>query len=180
MKKKISAQPRAKTQEFEGVFFVTINSSSVQDNATERFGADYGDPDLRASFIRSGLITKNRDATITSKGWEQLVRDDRQIETNALAWLRKTFVHARDDGHDRNGDLVGSFWWTPAKKSQLEELEIGINERIDFSDASYGSFYKTAFTKVSRFGANILDGQIGFEQVPLDAVEKFLALHKRL
>lgn len=105
-----------------------------------------------------GLVTK--DGKITNAGWDQLTQDINRIEGNALGWLKKKFDGARDDGHSGD-ELVGSVWYDPTNKDQFELLKMGVKERIDFSDTSYGGF-TTALDGVSDFGASVLGGGIVF------------------
>lgn len=110
----------------------------------------------------------NANGTITPAGWEQINKDVSKIERNAVAWLRKTFVSARDDGHTGN-ELVGSVWYDPSNKDQMELLELaspspGRGERIDFQDRSFGNF-SSSMDGVSRFGQTVIGGCIVFFDV---------------
>ena len=115
----------------------------------------------------SKFVTKQ--GAITDAGWEQLNRDIRSIERNALRWLRKTFVDARDEGHGSDDDLIGTVWYDPNNADQMELLELasdaGRSERVDMVDASFGDFAETAFDGVSDFGASVLGGAIVFFDV---------------
>ena len=58
-----------------------------------------------AKQMKAGLV--HADGLITSRGWKQLNKDTSPLERNALTWLtwlRKTFGHASDQGHDALSD----------------------------------------------------------------------------
>ena len=148
----------------------TDHEDVIRDNAREHFGLSYGDAEDRAKALKAGLI--DAKAEITSHGWDQLNKDIRVLEGNALAWLRKIFGRARDEGHDSQGDLIGAVWFNPRKATQAENLVMGKNERIDFSDSSYGDFAgKGAWKGVSNFGKSVLGGHITFFDVDPSALE---------
>ena len=152
----------------------TYGEDMIESNAEERFSTKYGDPNDRAEALRAGLIDAN--AEITEKGWEQLNRDSVQLERNALVWLKRVFIHARDDGHDSNGSLVGAFWFDPSNLRHAVLVELassspGRSERIDMADLSYGDLAKTVFEGVSDFGEQLLGGQITFFDVPEEVWE---------
>jgi hypothetical protein len=163
------------TTEAEAAFEVsTYDQSHIEDNANERFGLQYGDPHARAAALAAGFI--NDDAEITPAGWQQLNKDGAQLENNALKWLKKTFIHVRDDGHSNTDALVGALWFDPTDKRQAELIELasaspGRSERIDMNDASYGDLAYTAFNGVSDFGSQVLGGAINFSHVEEDVWE---------
>ena len=93
---------------------------------------------------------------------------------NSLAWLRKHFVNARDEGHGgHNGDeLIGTFWFDDEDPEQADLVELGMDDRIDMSDSSYGALADYAWKGVSSFGASVLGGQINFFDIGKDVLEK--------
>jgi hypothetical protein len=149
----------------------TDHEDVIKDNARERFGPDYGDSAERAKRMKAGLV--DAQGKITDRGWEQLNKDFRTLENNALAWLRKTFGRASDQGHDSYGDLIGGLSFDPRSSKHAHNIVVGKNERIDFNDASYGDFARSgAWKGVSTFGQNILGGHITFFDIqPPDAFE---------
>jgi len=144
-----------KRQGSAGFAISTYHQDVIAENAKERFG-EQADPYM------VGLVDPR--GHILSAGWEELKRDIATIERNAMAWLRKTFNDARDEGHSGD-ELVGTLWFNPRSKKQLSLLEIGQNERIDMTDASYGDFARVAFKGVSRLGEQVLGGAIHFYDV---------------
>lgn len=140
-----------------GFAISTYGQSMIEDMAEER---------AREGEEFPGLMTATGE--ITQKGWDKLGEDISQLEINGLAWLRKNFYNARDEGHDGNDDLIGTLWYSPRSKKQLELLELGVRERVDMSDAGYGDFAKAAFKGVSDFGEAVLGGQINFFDVKED------------
>jgi hypothetical protein len=167
-----AAPPPAKIEASAGFEIHIDDQGVIEDNARERFGADYGDPEARAEALRAGLVDDAGE--ITRTGWDLLNEDIRKIEGNALSWLRRKFQHARDDGHGSGGDLVGSVWFDPYNEEHAYLIELasqkGRSERIDMVDASYGDLANTAFNGVSGFGANVLGGAIYFFDVQPEEV----------
>jgi hypothetical protein len=159
-----AAPPPAKIEASAG-FDIHINDQGViEDNARDRFGPSYGDPEARAEATRAGLV--DDEGEITRAGWDLLNEDIGKLERNALSWLRRKFLHVRDDGHGSADSLVGSVWFDPYNEEQAFLIELasqkGRSERIDMVDASYGDLANTAFNGVSDFGASVLDGAIYF------------------
>lgn len=153
-----------------GFAISTYQEGHVDDNARERFGPSYGDPEDRAKMMRTGLV--DAEGGITSKGWDLLNKDISQLEHNALKWLKDTFDGARDDGHDRYDDLVGGFWFDLDKPHQVEMLDVGLDERIDMSDSSYGDLANVVWKGVSEFGESVLGGAIHFFDISDDVKEE--------
>lgn len=149
----------------------TDNQGVIEDNARDRFGPDYGDAAERTKAMKAGLV--DAQGKITERGWEQLNKDIRRLEDNALGWLRKTFGRAADQGHDSTGDLIGSVSFDPRSVKQARNIYMGAQERIDFSDTGYGDFAGSgAWKGVSRFGQDVLGGHITFFDVqPPEAIE---------
>lgn len=177
---KSKTQTKEKPQEREGAFIVhTPDQGLIEDNASDHFSL-YGDMEARREFIKEGFIAVDgHSVKISEHGWKQLEKDSFKLESNAITWLKATFNHVRDDGHDSRGDLVGSFWWNPASESQLEQLEVGLRERIDMSDSSYGSLANVSWKGISSFGQHVLSGgTVNFEHVDLDEVEDLLEAFK--
>lgn len=137
-----------------GFAIAVYDERIIEENARER--ADDGE-----TF--GGLLTS--DGTITDRGWAQLNDDSAKLERNALAWLRKNFVGAADQGHDSSGDLIGNLRYSARSKKQKELIELGVDERIDMIDGSFGDLSDTAFNGVSDFGQAVLGGQINFFDV---------------
>jgi len=169
--------------EHEAVFEIsTYDQHLIEENARERFSTKYGDQDERDAASAAGFITDNTYPEITDEGWVQLNKDIQQLEQNALRWLKKTFVHVRNDGH-ADETLVGVVWFDPTKKRQAELINLasaspGASERIDMVDASFGDLAASAFDGVSDFGSSILGGAIHFSEVTpesWEAIEATLA-----
>ncbi len=139
----------------------TDHQDLIEDNARDRFGHD-GNAAERAKQLKAGFIDAR--GTITDRGWKQLVKDMRVLEDNGLFWLKKVFEHAREEGHDASGDLIGSITFDPWSPVQADNLIAGRNERIDFSDTTYGDFAKSrdSWKGVSPFGQSLLGGSINF------------------
>jgi hypothetical protein len=147
----------------------TDHEDVVEDNARERFGPDYGDAADRAKRLKEGLVDEK--GKITRRGWDLLNKDIATLERNGLAWLRKTFGNASDQGHDAQGGLIGSVSFDPLNVAHARNILMGKNERIDFSDASYGDFARDAWKGVSDFGQEVLGGSINFFDVDANALE---------
>jgi hypothetical protein len=174
----------AGTREAEAGFAIgTYAQDHIEENARERADSRYGDREWTDDMVRLGLMEP--DGTITERGWEQLNGDISKIERNSLAWMRRTFKHVRDDGHDSHDDLVGNFWFDPTNYDQawlvdLASASPGRSERIDMNDASYGDLANTVMEGVSALGGSVLGGQITFFDVqPEDweTIEETLATH---
>jgi len=118
----------------------------VEENALEKFGPKV-DRIYRKQAIIDGLVDSH--SQITRKGWELLNDDINKLERNAMAWMRKKFLSAREEGHDRYGDLTGSFWFDPHNPGQAYLVELAANtgrqERIDMQDASFGDLAHSVF-----------------------------------
>ena len=151
----------AVTEATAGFVVFTYHEDIIKDNARDRFGPVHGDAVERAKRMRAHLV--DAQGEITDRGWEQLNKDISTLERNALAWLRKTFGHASDQGHDSHGDLIGSLSFDPHSPEQAYNIVIGKNERVDFSDTSYGNLARSgAWKGVSTFGQDVLGGHITF------------------
>jgi hypothetical protein len=153
----------------------------VEENAHERFNED---PEFKKKAIKEGLL-EIRSGDITQAGWQQLNADIRQIESNALTWLHKKFVNARNEGHD-DTDLVGTFWFDPTDPDQAYLVDLaadsGRQERIDMQDASFGDLSDTVWEGVSDFGASVLGGGITFfdvEPEDMEVVEQTLERERK-
>lgn len=162
-----AAPPPAKIEASAGFAIHIDDQGVIEDNARERFGADYGDPEARAEALRDGLV--DAEGEITQKGWDLLNADVSKLERNALSWLRQKFQHVRDEGHGSTDELIGAVWFDPYNEEHAYLIELasqkGRNERIDMVDASYGDLANTAFNGVSDFGASVLGGAIYFFNV---------------
>lgn len=163
--------PSAAATADAGFAIHTDHEDVIKDNAREHFGPDYGDAADRAKALKGGLI--DAEGEITRHGWEVLNKDFRTLENNSLAWLRKVFGRASDQGHDSSGDLIGSISFNPRNATQAHNIVVGKNERVDFSDASYGDFARSgAWKGVSNFGQSVLGGHITFFDIqPPEAFE---------
>lgn len=165
------ARKATATEASAGFAIHTDHEDVIKDNAREHFGPDYGEAADRAKTMKAGLV----DATgkITDRGWAVLNKDFKTLENNSLSWLRKVFGRASDQGHDSSGDLIGSTSFNPRNATQAHNLVVGKNERVDFSDASYGDFARSgAWKGVSPFGQSVLGGHITFFDIqPPEALE---------
>src|SRR5208282_5594863 len=122
-------------------FTVGLSDSEVaEDRAMEKFGQDYGDPNDREEAFKAGFI--DREGKITEKGWEVLWSDGDKIEKSAFGWLKKKFANVSDVMHGdwpSSGDLFdGHVEVDIDDPAQLDLLLLGVNERIDMDDTSYG------------------------------------------
>jgi hypothetical protein len=161
-------RPTSKREAEAGFAIGVYDARLIEENAHDRADPRHGDPEWAAEMVKRGLLTKK--GGITDKGWDQISKDVERIERNSMAWMKRTFGHVRDDGHDSHDDLVGSFWFDPTNPDQAWLVELaspspGRSERIDMQDASYGDLANTAFDGVSDFGASVLGGQITFFDV---------------
>jgi len=146
--------------EREGAFAIGIYSQElVEENARDAFGPKHGDPEDRKKAMRAGYVDAEGD--ITEKGWGVLNDDIAKLERNSLAWLRTKFNTVRDEGHDHYDDLVGTFWFDVRDPKQASLVELGVSERIDMTDASYGDLSGAVWKGTSPF-AGVLGGQINF------------------
>lgn len=163
-KRKQRRNARLPSEMLSGGFAIsTYDQDLIEENARDKFSSRYGDPEARAEFLDAGLI-KN-DGTPTTAGWHELTEDISRLEINALKWLRRNFQSVRDEGHGNRDELIGTFWYDPDNANQVELIEIGIEERIDMVDCSYGDLCDTAFDGVSDFGGFVLGGEIHFFDV---------------
>jgi hypothetical protein len=166
-------RPVAKHQAEAGFAIGIYSQQLIEENALERFGPRWGEREYRERALKEGWV--DEEGAITAKGWELLNEDIDRIELNSLTWLRDTFGSAVDHGHDRYGDLVGSFTFDPTNPDHAWLVDLassspGRSERIDMSDASYGDLVDHVFDGVSDFGVMVLGGQITFHDVsPTDA-----------
>lgn len=160
---------RSPSERYGGFGIGTYGEDIVESNAEEHYGPKYGNPADRAEAMREGLVDAKGE--ITHKGWEQLNEDISQLERNSMTWLRKTFESARDEGHG-DEELVGTFWFDPKNLKQAEMLLMGVNDRIDMSDSSYGDLADTVWKGVSPFGQSVLGGSITFNDIPPDALDE--------
>jgi hypothetical protein len=151
---------------------------TIEDNARDRFSARWGDKEDRKRAIDAGMIDDDANTTITDRGWDQINKDVAQLERNSVAWLDKTFISSRAEGHGGHGgeELIGTVWFDPTNPEHAELIELayddqgrgsgfGRSERIDMNDASYGGLANSVWTGVSDFGASVLGGQIMFFDV---------------
>lgn len=153
----------AKRERQCGFAIALSQQREIEERALEKFGED-PDEEFQKLSVEAGFVTK--DGSITEAGWAQLQKDMQQAERNALAWLKKHFVGARDEGHDSHDDLIGTLYWNPRSKKQREMIMLGANERIDFDDSSYGGM-TTAWDGASGF-AIIMTGSITFFDLDID------------
>lgn len=169
---------QARREELDGGFAIsTYDERQIESNAEERFSPRYGDADDRAKALKAKLIDSK--GKITAHGWEVLNKDVLLLEHNSMAWLKKTFVSARDEGHDSHGDLAGTFFFDPSNENQVRLVEMGENERIDMTDGSYGDLSHTVFKGVSSFGEALLGGRITFYDVKKSAHADFVRPRRR-
>lgn len=135
----------------------TEHQDSIEDNARNLVVEEGEEGPVEAGFV-------TRAGAITEAGWKLLNDDIRQLEKNCMSWLRKKFSGVYDTGHDSYDDLVGALWYKPQSKTQRYLIELGISERIDFIDTSYGDLAYSVWDNVSRFGASVLGGHITFQK----------------
>jgi hypothetical protein len=171
-----------KPDEADAGFAIGVyDQGMIESNADVQFGLGrHVDPRDRAWAEEEGLFNNDsgtKEGTITAKGWDLLNDDIAKIEKNAMAWMKRKFLDARDEGHGGHGgeELIGTFWFDPrnADQAQLVDLaaDTGRQERIDFVDTSFGDFGDTAFDGVSKFGGLILGGGITFFDVKPEDME---------
>lgn len=165
-------------QKAEAGFSISVyDQRMIEDNANSRFSQRWGDPADREHAMKDGMV--DAEGEITQAGWDQLADDITRIERNSMAWMRKKFINARDDGHDKHDDLIGSFWFDPTdyEQSRIVELasDTGRQERIDMVDVSYGDLGDSAFDGISDFGASVLGGAIYFFDVKPEDMEALVA-----
>jgi hypothetical protein len=168
----------SRKQKAEAAFAIDVYGEDlITDNAMERFGPRYGEQEDRDRAMKEEMV--DAEGEITQKGWDQIADDIDRIERNAMAWMRKKFITARDEGHDKHDDLVGTFWFDPTDYEQARLVELasdgGRGERIDMIDVSYGDLGDTALTGVSGFGGSVLGGAIYFFDVKPEDMETLVA-----
>jgi hypothetical protein len=151
-----------------GFAISTYGEDLIKSAAEEHFGPR-GDAADRREVLGAGLVDASGD--VTRPGWEVLTRDVLTLERNSLAWLRKHFKSVRDDGHDSRDDLVGTVWFDPKDLKQASIIEIGVRERVDMSDSSYGDLSHDVWRGVSKFGESVLGGAINFYNINSDVME---------
>ena len=173
----------AATKERSGGFAVyTHGEDLIEAAAEERYGRESRDPEDRAEKVKLGLV--NAKGEVTKMGWDRINEDVTRLERNAVAWLKKTFGSARDEGHGGHGgeELIGTFWFDPSKLDHAENVYEGVNDRIDMSDSSYGGLYRDVWKGVSDFGQSVLGGQVnvfGVDQDALDEVDATLEADRK-
>jgi len=160
----------------------TYDQRLVEENAEDTFGPRHGDPEDRRKAMRAGYV--DAQGKITEKGWDVLNDDISKLERNSLAWLREKFKVVRDEGHDQHDDLVGSLWFDLGDETQVGLIELGVHERIDMVDTSYGDLGNSVWKGTSPF-SSVLGGAINFtldqqtEDEVEEAVQRALSKKKR-
>lgn len=141
----------------------TYDQSLIEENARDKFTSRGEYAADRPILLADKLI--RGDGQITDRGWEQLNKDVQRLEINALRWLQKRFINARDEGHDKHDDLIGTLWFDPDDADQMELIELGEIERIDMTDGSFGNLVDDVWMGVSDFGVCVLGGSISFYDI---------------
>jgi hypothetical protein len=162
-----------KPDEAEAGFAIgTYPQDLIEDNARNKFEDVEYNPEFREETLKAGFMDDSGE--ITKTGWDQLNEDVLRIEKNAMRWMKRTFLDARDEGHD-DADLVGSFWYDPRDPDQAHLVDLaadtGRQERIDMVDTGFGDLGLTALDGVSDFGAHVLGGGITFFDVKPEDME---------
>jgi hypothetical protein len=132
----------------------------MDENAREKFGPDYGDPIDRKELLKKGLIDKNGE--ITSAGWDIIGEVIDRLEDNILGWLKKKFVKV-SDVYSVDNELNASVEFDAGDPDQVEHILLGINERIDLTDSSYGDLAGVAWRGISHPLSYVIDGWGNFE-----------------
>lgn len=143
----------AKDEESVG-FAIGVDDNLIEDNLAD------SNSNEKELLVDKGLI--NHDGVITKKGWDVLRKDVLRLENNSVKWLKKHFNAVRDEGHDSHNDLIGSVFYDPNNTKQVDLVELGMDERIDMLDASYGDLANSVWDGVSDFGGMVLGGAINF------------------
>lgn len=154
-----------------GFAIETYDQRTIEENAREKFGPEYGEPADRDEALQLDVV--DPEGAITQRGWDQINDDVERLERNTLAWLRRKFPNGiRDEGHGGHdgNELIGTVWFDPTDLEQADLIDLaadagGSQERIDMVDASYGGLADTAFDGVSWFGGFVLGGQVTFFSV---------------
>jgi hypothetical protein len=156
-------------REREGAFAIHVyDQRHIEDNARDTFGPENGEPEDRKEAMKADFV--DADGEITPKGWDLLSVDIVKLEKNSFAWLRKKFRSAREEGYGRYDDLVGTFWFDVFDPVQAALVQLGIDERIDMTDTSYGDLGDSVWHGTSKF-AGVLGGHITF-QVEADVIDE--------
>lgn len=150
-----------------GFSIATTDERVIKDNANERWGANYGEPEEGAEFVKAGFIEteKDGDVKITSKGWSQLNKDIERIERNMLNIMRRVLSGASDEGHN-DDSLVGSAWIDPNNKKHLEIVNGEFGDGRESYQGTGSGTLDRVFDKwtdgVSDFCLSIIDVSLYF------------------
>lgn len=100
--------------------------------------------------------------------------DSLRLERNCLAWLRKTFDNALDEGHGGHDgeELIGTFWFDPTDTEQMEWIHQGTFESIRMLEHLPYAEAEKLLTGLSKFGYGLLDAEIQFFDVPQEILDQ--------
>lgn len=102
---------------------------------------------------------------LNDRNWEQVNKDIERLERNIVALLNKHGIDATPEGHDNNGDLIGSAsvktgtpaWeWVSKWEDDTEPLSTTSGTLTSVEGA------EKLFDGVSEMGQRILDVDVGF------------------
>ena len=97
--------------------------------------------------------------------WERLNADAGVIERNLTKYLARIGIQFRSEGHDSNGDLIGSAWITDQDSSKAEEavklvLDVVDTEPKSTSSGTLSNF--DVYAGVGPSGQSLLDVTLSF------------------
>lgn len=155
-----------------GFAILTTSSGTIEDNLSDIVASmDHYFVETFREWERQGLIEGD---VITEKGWDVLTDDSLRLERNCLAWLRKTFDNALDEGHGGHDgeELIGTFWFDPTDTEQMEWIHQGTFESIRMLEHLPNAEAEKLLTGLSKFGYGLLDAEIQFFNVPQEILDQ--------
>ena len=147
--------------------------SMSEDSIIEEHIADFMDnKGVGLDFVDDGLITL--DGEITGEGAQQTDDDMEIIEKNAVDWLSKNFISARDEGHVGDNSLGGTVIIDPTDKDQisiLNDCEPAGGDALTFRDEYVRDV--GIYNGVSEFTEVMVDTDIIFIDLP-DKIQELI------
>lgn len=113
-----------------------------------------------------GVIEDNafdKGIELQEEDWAQISAGLERMEINAVQFLAQAFGSARNEGHDANGDLIGSVWIdasTLAHAEILERFEYIDDTAICDFDGLESIASPNLFEGVNDLTQSLVDGQI--------------------
>jgi len=124
---------------------------------------------------------RDHEVELTDESWETLNNDSMALEHNCMELLGKAGIQVRDEGHDGQGDLVGSAWvkrgepaWELVRRWVETDGELFMDASRIEQEIGVEGAGEILWQGVSELGKDLLDCRIEF----FDVKEKFEEAHK--